>query len=250
MNYAQLLDQTITESGLSLRQIVKACADLGLSITPSYISQLKNAKLPPPNPDVTSVLARVCKSRNESRLIFQGYIEKAPDVIKEYMSASSQLNKIMLESLCEMQGNLELTSSAKQFLEELDIVSTIQLTDRCIKSQSAGSQSDISEQISLAASSLKTESKNTVSFIMPDDSMEPAIPKKSVLTISIIPAATLKSKEIIAFTRGLRTMVRRIFFMGDEILLVPEHKSEDIYRINSFEDIDYIGKVSSYRVDF
>lgn len=48
MSYSEMLSQIIEESELSLRQISKRCADLDLNITPSYISQLKNGKLPPP----------------------------------------------------------------------------------------------------------------------------------------------------------------------------------------------------------
>ncbi len=82
-----MLDAIITESELSLRQISKLCTQFDISITPSYISQLKNGKLPPPSPEVSLALAKVCNSKNQSQLVFQGYMEKAPEVIREYMLA-------------------------------------------------------------------------------------------------------------------------------------------------------------------
>jgi len=250
MNYAEMLDKAISESGLSLRQIAKSCGDSGLAITPSYISQLRNGKLPPPNPEVTTMLARVCNSQNESRLIFQGYIEKAPEVIKEYMIASSQLNKIMLESLCKVQGNRDLTENAKKFLAELDVLSTIELSSQCMQGHENAPKEHIADHISMAASSLAKGEKDTINFTMQDDSMEPSLPVKSVLYIKPVPASILKSKDIIAFTRGIRTMVRRAFFMGDEILLIPDNKNADIFRISNFDEIGYIGKVCSFRIDF
>ena len=53
MTYAEMLDAIIEESELSLRQISKLCTQFDISITPSYISQLKNGKLPPPSPEVS-----------------------------------------------------------------------------------------------------------------------------------------------------------------------------------------------------
>lgn len=47
MTYAEMLSDIIKKSELSLRQIAKRCEDLNLKIAPSYISQLKNGKLPP-----------------------------------------------------------------------------------------------------------------------------------------------------------------------------------------------------------
>ena len=131
MNYAGMLSKMIDKSKLSLRQITKRCADLELSITPSYISQLKNGKLPPPSPEVSMILARACDSKEQSKLIFQGYLEKAPDVIKEYMFASSQLNKIMLESLCKSQ-DVSVSDDAISYLKELDILTTIELSSKYV----------------------------------------------------------------------------------------------------------------------
>ena len=76
MSYAEMLDEIITESELSLRQISKLCTQFDISITPSYISQLKNGKLPPPSPEVSLALAKVCNSKNQSQLVFSGLYGK------------------------------------------------------------------------------------------------------------------------------------------------------------------------------
>ena len=114
MSYSEMLSQIIEESELSLRQISKRCADLDLNITPSYISQLKNGKLPPPSEEVSLVLAKACGSKNQAQLVFQGYMEKAPELVKEYMLASSALNKIMLETLCQTDNNGPMSREFKK----------------------------------------------------------------------------------------------------------------------------------------
>lgn len=228
MNYGQLLDRAISESGLSLRQIEKRCKDLGLSITPSYISQLKNGKLPPPRPEVTAALVEVLHPRDESQLIFQGYFDKAPSVIKEYMAASSQLNKVMLERLCEVKGDDELTRSAKAFLAELDVLSDVEVPlDQIIK-----------------------ESPNHLVFPMNSEDMEPTLPRSSILSISPTNPSLLKSKDMIVFKSGIHTQVRRVYFTGDEILLIPDNKHGELFKIHSFDEIDYIGRVVGYRLEF
>lgn len=227
MNYSQLLSKAINESGLSLREIEKRCKDLGVNITPSYISQLKNGKLPPPRPEITVALAEVLHARDESQLIFQGYFEKAPSVIKEYMGASSQLNRVMLERLCEVKGDDEFTRSAKAFLAELDV-----LTD-----------------VDFPLGEIKRESSESLVFPMNSDDMEPTLPRYSILSISPTNSSLLKSKDIILFKKGINHHVRRIYFTGDEILMIPDNKNGELFKIQNFDSIDYLGRVVGYRLE-
>jgi len=227
MNYGQLLDKAISESGLSLREIEKRCKDLGINITPSYISQLKNGKLPPPRPEITAALVDVLHARDESQLIFQGYFDKAPSVIKEYMGASSQLNRVMLERLCEVKGDDEFTRSAKAFLAEIDILSDMDVPlDGIIK-----------------------ESPESLVFPMNSEDMEPTLPRRSILSISPTNPSLIKSKDIIVFKKGINHHIRRIYFTADEILLIPDNKHGELFKIHSFEEIDYIGRVIGYRLE-
>lgn len=228
MKYSQLLDLAIKESGLSLRQIEKRCKDSGLNITPSYISQLKNGKLPPPRPDVTATLVNVLHPRNETQLIFQGYFDKAPSVIKEYMAASSQLNKVMLERLCQVKGDDEFTRAAKSFLSELDVLSDVDVP--------------INEIIK--------ESPDSFVFPMNSEDMEPSLPRNSILSIVPTNPSLLKSKDILVFKKGINPHVRRVYFTGDEILLIPDNKHGELFKIHSFEQIEYIGRVVGYRMEF
>lgn len=252
MNYAEMLDQIIAESGLSLRQISKMCTQFDISITPSYISQLKNGKLPPPSPEVSLALAKVCNSKNQSQLVFQGYMEKAPDVIKEYMLASSQLNRIMLESLCKAENNT-MSEEAMDYLRNLDVLSTLEMSSRYIDPNNKVNPSDLVREITLSSGGVsKIQAQgDMINFFLGDTSMSPTIPVHSYIYILPTKVDLLKERDVIALYPNNRKQatLRRVFFSNDKILLIPDDKNFQIFIIDSFSDIDYLGKVVSYKVD-
>ena len=252
MGYAEMLDEIISESELSLRQISNLCKQFNISITPSYISQLKNGKLPPPSPEVSLALAKVCNSKKQAQLVFQGYMEKAQDVIREYMLASSQLNKIMLESLCKAE-NKAMSEEALNFLKNLDVLSTLELSSKYVSSDRNLNPSDLIREITLSSGGVvKVQAQgDMVNFFLGDTSMSPMIPIHSYMYILPTRLELLKERDIIAFYPSNRKQptLRRIFYSNGKILLVPEDKSYQIYIVDSFEEIDYIGKVVSYKVD-
>jgi hypothetical protein len=252
MNYAEMLDLIIGESELSLRQISKLCTQFDVSITPSYISQLKNGKLPPPSPEVSLALAKVCNSKNQSQLVFQGYMEKAPDVIKEYMLASSQLNRIMLESLCKAENNT-VSGEALDYLRNLDVLSSLEMSSKYIDSNNNVDPSELVREITLSSGGVsKIQAQgDMINFFLGDTSMSPTIPVHSYIYILPTKLELLKERDVIALYPNNRKQatLRRIFFSNDKILLIPEDKAFQIYIVDSFEEIDYIGKVVSYKVD-
>ena len=254
MNYAKMLENIIEESELSLRQISKRCSDLNLKITPSYISQLKNGKLSPPSEEVSLVLAKVCGAKNQSQLVFQGYLEKAPKLVREYMLASSALNKIMLESLARADQNGDVSSEFKKHIKQLDVLSTLEISSQYVSADDPGKAKDLLRQISLNSGEVvKSDTKGELShFFLADTSMMPVIPSHAYLYIMPTKMELLKDRDIIAFyPEGRRVpTLRRLFFMAnDRYLLVPEDKSHQIYFYEDWSNVNYIGKVVSYKVD-
>lgn len=59
MRYSTILSDLIEKSGLSLTEISERVEKLGHKITPSYLSKLKNAKMPPPSYKISVTLANV-----------------------------------------------------------------------------------------------------------------------------------------------------------------------------------------------
>lgn len=88
MGYAKLLTDYIERSELSLRRIAELCNKKGFSIDHSYISKLKNGKMPPPSEELSRVLAEVLGGDPEI-LVIEGYKEKAPEEIRKLLSDKS-----------------------------------------------------------------------------------------------------------------------------------------------------------------
>jgi transcriptional regulator with XRE-family HTH domain len=219
MGYAEMLDEIISESELSLRQISKLCTQFNISITPSYISQLKNGKLPPPSPEVSLALAKVCNSKKQAQLVFQGYMEKAPDVIREYMLASSQLNRIMLESLCKADNNT-MPREALDYLKNLDVLSTLEMSSRYIGSDSNLNSPDLIREITLSSGGVvKVQAQgDMINFFLGDTSMSPTIPVHSY-SIFATRLELLKERDIIALYPNNRKQptLRKIFYSNGKI---------------------------------
>lgn len=252
MNYAEMLDMIIAESELSLRQISKRCADLNLNITPSYISQLKNGKLPPPSEEVSLTLAKVCGSKKQANLVFQGYMEKAPALVREYMLASSTLNKVMMESLCKATGKT-YTKEMEEYIKSLDVLAALEMSSKYVSMDNPEKASDLVKEIALSSGGVtEADTKgDIVNLFLGDSSMSPYIPTHAFIYIMPTKLDLLKDRDIIAFYPDNRKVptLRWIYFIKDKILLIPEDKSHETYFFEDLNEINYIGKVVAFKVD-
>ncbi len=252
MTYAKMLNKIIADSELSLRQIAKRCKDLNLSITPSYISQLKNGKLPPPTEEVSLVLSKACESNLQAELVFLGYMEKAPSLVKEYMLASSTVNKALLSSLCKASGQ-DFTKEMDAYIRDLDVLAALNMSSDFISMDNPEGSADLVKEIMLSAG-MPTEADtkgNVINFFQADNSMQPLIPAHALIYAMPTRTDLLKDRDIIAFYPSSYNIaaLRRTFFTKDQVLLIPEDKNHEIYTANDMESIRYIGKVVSFKVD-
>lgn len=247
-----MLSEIIDESQLSLRQITNRCAGLNLNITPSYISQLKNGKLPPPSEEVSLTLAKACGSKNQAQLVFQGYMEKAPELVKEYMIASSGINKALLESLAKMSNEKD-ADKAGDFLKSLDVLAAMDISSRFLDANSGGNLKNLVNDIKEACGNpgeADAKGEQTHLFVS-DAALSPSIPVHSYVTIMPTKAELLKDRDVIAlYPDNRRTPVlRRLYFIKGKILLAPDDKDFETFFFDSFDEFVYVGKVISYKVD-
>jgi len=251
MSYADMLSAIIKRSDLSLRQISRRCADIEVSITPSYISQLKNGKLSPPSEDISIALAKVCGCKSQTQLVFQGYMEKAPNLVREYMLASSALNKIMLESLCRNSG--EVSPEFRKYIEELDVLSALNMSSKFVGNDDQGKRYDLLKELSLSTGSLvkPDDHSDMINFFIPDSSMYPTIPVHSYVYILPTRKDLLKDRDIIGFypPNSKAITLRRLFTVQGKLMLIPEDKTHQLYLFNNMSEVNYVGKVVSYKVD-
>lgn len=252
MVYAKMLDEIIRKSGLSLRQLTKRCGDLNYEITPSYISQLKNGKLPPPSEDISKALASVCGEKNPMRLVFQGYLEKAPDVIKKYILMSVAVNKQLLKSVSQ---DKKVSSEFEEYIDELEVLATLDLSAKLIKSiDESDVNTLISEINSLSGAVHKIEEENSEGsyFFLRDSSMEPLIPMNAHVKITPTRKELLKNRDVVAFypKDNKAPFVRRYYEQNNSIILVPENKDHDIFCFENIDSFNYLGKVISFKMNF
>lgn len=90
-----------------------------------------------------------------------------------------------------------------------------------------------------------------INLFLADTSMSPFIPVHAYIYIMPTKVDLLKDRDIIAFYPDNRRVptLRRIYFIKDKILLIPDEKSHDTYFFHDMDEIHYIGKVVSFKVD-
>ena len=97
--YAELLDEAIKKSGLSLTEISQRCESSGVKVTVSYLSKLRNRKMPPPSFMITAVLAKVLNIYPEKFLaagVYDKQIEDIQELEKALTFVSPGLSRAQL----------------------------------------------------------------------------------------------------------------------------------------------------------
>lgn len=198
------------------------------------------------------ILAKACGSDKQAYLVFQGFMEKAPKMVKEYMIASSSLNKILLESLCK-EENRAFTEQMQEYIRELDILAAMELSSDYISTNDPDKRRNLVKEICLNAGDVAfadAEGEMTNMFLA-DNSMAPGVPMHAYLYIMPTKVDLLKDRDIIALYPDNRKVptLRRVYFIKDKIMLIPDDKSYEIYVYSSLDEIQYIGRLVSYKVD-
>ncbi|WP_078382368.1 helix-turn-helix domain-containing protein [Sutcliffiella halmapala] len=88
VNYHELLTQYIEQSGLSLGELSLRLKNVGIEISKSYISKLKNGAKPPASDEINKAIAEVTGG-DPNALIWCAYIEKAPETVKRMIDLLS-----------------------------------------------------------------------------------------------------------------------------------------------------------------
>lgn len=119
--YANLLSQHIDDSGMTLKEISNKLSENGLSVDSSYISKIKTGAKPPASENISRALAEVLNCNSE-KLVFAGYLDKAPDEIRETFE---QLDYIVDDTL----KSIFLHSSSPQLAAIIDKLRRFKVDD-------------------------------------------------------------------------------------------------------------------------
>lgn len=84
MNYTEMLNKLITESGLNQKEICDNCKKLGENVTTTYLSALKNTNGKTASENISRTIAKACNAKYSEILVVQACLDKAPNYIIEF----------------------------------------------------------------------------------------------------------------------------------------------------------------------
>lgn len=247
MAYKDVLSRVIKDSKLSLREIASRCETIGVSISPSYLSQIQTGKLPPPSEEVSKAIAQVCSLKDSSELIFEGYMEKAPELIKYYLSTTSETNKQLLKIIMPIfHPNIN-----QDYIDKMDtftrLGTTVSYLEK-LKRQNTFEPFINMYKVLKQKYLLDNTFDEMEQVFMSDNSMEPLIPKNSKLKCIFYRGNEPSDKDIIAFSlkSDKKITARRYYSHNNIITLIPENRDSEIMYLKSLNEISLYGKVISY----
>ncbi len=85
MNYTEMLNKLISESGMNQKEISLKCKELGEDVTTTYLSALKNTTGKMASDNISRVIARACNAKYDEILVVQAYLDKAPQIIIDFL---------------------------------------------------------------------------------------------------------------------------------------------------------------------
>ena len=239
MPYNLLLNRIVAESGYTAKQIIEECENKGIHIDKSYFSKLQNGKVGAPKGKISKAIAEICNG-DEKKLILEGYLDKAPKEVKEFLNAiknilvSSSLQLLNSaydeNTLKELQIQLEKEPLSDYIIEYLNNINSFKNINQNIFNTEI-KQNDVNIMLS-----------EPIGITVQDSSMFPLIPEKSKVCLKLeekynsgdILAVKLKNKDDL--------FIRYVLFNDTEIILAPLNK--DYKRlVYNHNEVVIIGKV-------
>ncbi len=85
MNYTEMLNKLISESGMNQKEISMRCTELGEDVTTTYLSALKNTSGKMASDSISRVIAKACNAKHSEILVVQAYLDRAPKIIIDFL---------------------------------------------------------------------------------------------------------------------------------------------------------------------
>ncbi|GIO10084.1 hypothetical protein J31TS6_61120 [Brevibacillus reuszeri] len=195
MGYYETLDEMLKKSGLTLQEVADRCEkDYGVKINRSYISKLKTVRQAPASDEINEAIAKVCGA-NVEEFLYEAYLEKAPEFIR-----------VFIKSLVEVTRDISISAlKTQQPEEEIPIIdahlrqlSDIEFLKKISKFRMNISSIKVKELIDLDEKGQNEISDRIFDITMDNISMEPTIPKGSIIHID--KNASISSSDIVVMS--------------------------------------------------
>lgn len=125
MNYTEMLNKIISESGMSQKEICDKCEEYGEKVTTSYLSGLKTNQGKMAGEEISRAIAKACNTKYSEILVVQAYLDKCPQYLMEFLEDSrtvyreaAKLHKRSLSEIYETPENLNEVNNEIKRLEE------------------------------------------------------------------------------------------------------------------------------------
>ena len=205
MPYAALLDSLIKDSGMTAKEIAQKCNALGVEITPSYLSLLRNeSRNRVASDDISIALAKVL-GKPDDYLVLERYMDEAPDLLKQAIYKIFRAST----SMVAMMNNMVFTDDQ---LNALDIAIKQEPFANLITSLNDANYSISSNQI--VSESMTDDGEHITASInvlpeltVADNAMYPTIKKGDL--VKIAPCDKLTDGDMLAIMNDDGLICRR-----------------------------------------
>lgn len=241
MSYHETLTNMIKEKGLSLREISKKCEEeYGVDVAPSYISKLQSGQAPASD-KINRAIALVCE-RDPDELIFEGYMDRAPDVIHKFIGKFTDqiLGVIKLQLLSSMPKEaLPIIEHQLSTMKRYDIVRFF-----LMDSTSAPEQAENAFIISDGQEGVAQLLLPRIGVLrMDDDAMYPVINKGEMIQLDDVESIASGDIVVVVSEDGSH-MVRRYYESGKKVVLSPDNKAYERQTLDK-KSLTILGRVKS-----
>lgn len=257
MPYTQLLNEMISKSGLTVKEISERCTQSGAKVTPAYISTLKNDKNDRvPSDELSRAIAKACGA-DENLLVIQAYLDKAPKEVSKVIELlkTTFLMGIMgiveNELTTQEQRNLEKITDEMPLAEFVSMLAKIDTKLNIKKMQGTMSFKSTSQNDEFT---IKQTLSQAAGIAVSDNGMAPIISKGNKVTVEIKALKEYKTGDVLCFTEKeapKKILVRKAVFNGEgrkSITLLPVNAEFTPKTVNT-DSLIILGKVKQIIVD-
>ena len=237
--YSLLLATMIAESGLTAKEIVAKCNEMGNGIDTTRLSKLQSGKLSAPSEKVSRDIARACNA-DERKLVIEGYLEKAPKEIVDTFETLKFNTALATLKLFKNNVTEEQIKSIKKALDKEPladyIIDVLNSKNNAINLTTEG--------FDINSNEFTFKMEEPMAIPVKDNAMFPLIAENSKINLKleekynngdIVAIKVKKEKDII---------VRSIVFNKDNVILTTLNKEFETMEYKK-NDIVILGKVAN-----
>lgn len=257
MPYTQLLNQMISKSGLTVKEIAERCTQSGAKVTPAYISTLKNDKNDRvPSDELSRAIAKACGA-DENLLVIQAYLDKAPKEVSEAINSLKKFFSMGLMGFIENEFTTQEQKNIEKIADEMPMAEFVSLLAKTnekldIKKLPGPMSYKVTNQSDELI--IKQTLSQAAGIAVSDNGMAPIINKGNKVTVEIKALKEYKTGDILCFTEKeapKKILVRKAVFNGEgrkSITLLPVNAEFTPKTVNT-DSLIILGKVKQIIVD-